>query len=185
MATRCNNAPIFNEEFYNTGPFLEPRPTHLHQGVDLATGSASPVYSMNSGTVAKAVYEGTAQGYGAYVVINGSDGNSFLYGDLQDNLQVSEGDSVSQGTLLGYCGNPAGTTSTGLHVHVEYQRSSIFHMFGVMNNPCEYMGIENVQNAGPYIFDGTPIPPEPPEPPEPEAKKKKKHYPWFILNNYR
>lgn len=184
MATACNNAPIINEEFYVTGAYLEPRPTHLHQGVDLATGSASPVYSMNSGVVAEAVSEGTALGYGAYIVINGSDGNSFLYGDLQDNLQVSAGDSVSQGTLLGYCGNPTGTTSTGLHVHVEYQRSSIFQKFGIMNNPCEYMGIENVAGSGPYIFKGKPIPPEPE--PEPTKTKKRKHYPWFIYNkNYR
>ena len=184
MATPCNNSPIINKEFYVTGAYLEPRPTHLHQGVDLATGSASPVYSMNAGVVAEAVSEGTALGYGAYVVINGNDNNSFLYGDLQDNLAVSEGDTVEQGTLLGYCGNPSGTTSTGLHVHVEYQRTSVFQKFGIMNNPCEYMGVENVAGSGPYIFDGTPIPPEPPEPIT--GTKKRKHYPWFILNkNYR
>lgn len=177
MASNCNNAPIFNENFYVTGAYLEPRPTHLHQGVDLATGTGSPVYSMNSGTVAKAVSEGTAQGYGAYVVIDGDDSNSFLYGDLQDNLQVSEGDTVTQGTLLGYCGNPEGTTSTGLHVHVEYQRNTPFVMFGVMNDPTEYMGIENVEGAGPYFFDGTPVTPEPSD-----EKSKKKNFPFFILN---
>ena len=38
------------------------------------------------------------------------------------------------------------------------------------------LGLKN-EEGGPYIFDGTPIPPTPPTP---VYKKKKKKFPWVL-----
>jgi murein DD-endopeptidase MepM/ murein hydrolase activator NlpD len=106
-------------------------------------------------------------GYGGLCIVWNTDNNDlWLYGDLSDNtVLVNVGDRVQQGQQISYEGNPSGTASTGLHVHLEKenQADGVFK-FGYANSidPTTGTGIENVVNySNVYIYDGTPVPPTP------------------------
>lgn len=101
-------------------------PTNVKDAGGSYTGNI-PVIAADGGYVAVASYT-DANGY--YVVIDhDGDGNlntgySTRYLHLQSNLQVSVGNTVIQGQLLGYMGNTGNpTTGTHLHFGVRYQDS--------------------------------------------------------------
>jgi murein DD-endopeptidase MepM/ murein hydrolase activator NlpD len=90
-----------------------PRWGRMHEGIDIAGGSGSPIRAAASGTVILAGWSG---GYGNLVVIDHGGGISTAYGH-NSSLAVSVGQHVSQGqTIAGM-----GTTghSTGVHCHFE------------------------------------------------------------------
>lgn len=145
---------------------------HIHAGIDLQTreayqtGIGQPVYSMSTGEVIR-VDQTDHTGYGALCIIRDTQDNyMWLYGDLSDNtVMVNVGDIVQQGQQISIEGNPSGTASTGLHVHMEKEINvdGQYH-FGYANtiNPVDGTGIENVVNySNVYIYDGTPVPPTP------------------------
>lgn len=185
----CNLAPFINYQFVVTGAWGEPRSGHIHAGIDLATlkGSpavAQPVYSMSDGVVTRVDQSDTGTGYGAMCIIwNTSNNDLWLYGDLGDNsIPLSVGQTVSRGQQVGVEGNPAGTASTGLHVHLEKENQSdgVFR-FGYANSidPTTGTGIANevYSTSGDiYIYDGTPVPPTP-------TATKKKKFPWVLYAN--
>ena len=184
---QANLAPFINQEFAVTGAWGEPRTGHIHAGVDLAsvgTGSVpQPIYSMSDGEVIRVDQSDTGTGYGALCIVwNHSNNDLWLYGDLSDNMVVAVvGTTIQQGQMIGYEGNPSGTTSTGLHVHMEKENQSdgIFK-FGYNNSidPLAGTGIANVvysTSGDTYIYDGTPIPPTPTE--------EKKRFPWVLYAN--
>ena len=162
MATECNLAPFINIDFYLTGAYGEVRPDHVHKGVDLSTGGQNAICSMNTGTCSLKSYD--AGGYGNYLIIKGDNGMGFLYGDL-NNVQINQGDRVTQGQIIAYEGNPP--ASTGYHVHMEQQDLTNHNWqytwdSNVFINPCLIMGIPNVVSyVNAYIYYGTPIPPTP------------------------
>ena len=162
-------APFINQEFVVTGAWGEQRPGHIHAGIDLASlgsgGVAKPVYSMSEGIVTRVDQTDQGTGYGAMVIIwNQSNNDLWLYGDLGDNsIPLSVGQTVQAGTQVGVEGNPGGTPSTGLHVHLEKENQSdgIFK-FGYNNSidPTTGTGILNevyTTSDEYYIYDGTPV----------------------------
>lgn len=164
-------APFINQEFVVTGAWGEPRSGHIHAGIDLAslgTGSnAQPIYSMSDGVVTRVDQTDQGTGYGAMCIIwNQSNNDLWLYGDLGDNsIPLTVGQTVQQGQQVGVEGNPSGTASTGLHVHLEKENQSdgIFK-FGYNNSidPTTGTGILNevyTTSDEYYIYDGTPVPP--------------------------
>lgn len=180
---QCNLAPFINQEFAVTGAWGEPRSGHIHAGIDLASvgsgGVAKPIYSMSEGVVTRVDQYDTGTGYGALCIIwNQTNNDLWLYGDLGDLTVVPYvGQQVQQGTLIGLEGNPAGTASTGLHVHLEKENQSdgVFK-FGYNNSidPTTGTGIQNVvytTSGDTYIFDGTPVPP---------TGAEKKRFPWVL-----
>lgn len=58
---------------------------------------------------------------GPFIIIQSSDGTTWLYGDLSPFSGLAVGDTVLQGQQLATEGNPAGTGSTGYHVHIELE----------------------------------------------------------------
>ena len=173
MAINVNLAPFINKEFLVTGAWGEQRPGHIHAGIDLQTreayqtGIGQPVYSMSNGIVTRVDQTNQGTGYGALCIVWNTDNNDlWLYGDLSDNtVLVNVGDRVLQGQQISIEGNPSGTASTGLHVHLEKenQADGVFK-FGYANSidPTTGTGIENVVNySNVYIYDGTPVPPTP------------------------
>lgn len=180
---QCNLAPFINQEFAVTGAWGEPRSGHIHAGIDLASvgsgGVAKPIYSMSEGIVTRVDQYDTGTGYGALCIIwNQTNNDLWLYGDLGDLTVVPYvGQQVQQGTLIGLEGNPSGTASTGLHVHLEKENQSdgVFK-FGYNNSidPTTGTGIQNVvytTSGDTYIFDGTPVPP---------TSTEKKKFPWVL-----
>ena len=180
---QCNLAPFINQEFAVTGAWGEPRSGHIHAGIDLAsvgTGSVpQPIYSMSGGEVIRVDQTDQGTGYGAMCIVWNHDNNDlWLYGDLSDNMVVAVlGQTIQQGQMIGYEGNPSGTASTGLHVHLEKenQPDGVFK-FGYVNsiNPVSGTGIENVvytTSGDTYIYDGTPVPP---------TLSKQNKFPWVL-----
>lgn len=101
----------------------------LHNGVDLAISSGTPIYASKSGVVTTATNH---YSYGNYVTINHMDGYSTLYAHMT-YFVVSEGDYVDQGQVIGYVGSTG--YSTGPHLH--------FTIFcnGSTENPMNYISL--------------------------------------------
>lgn len=90
-------------------------------GYDLSTGGINNVYNMYDGYVIYVNETGAGSGYGPNIIIQSTDGMTWLYGDLSPFSGFNVGDFVQQGQYIATEGNPAGTSSTGYHVHIELE----------------------------------------------------------------
>ncbi len=99
----------------------------MHTGIDIGAGYGASVYAAMGGTVIMADYNG---GYGNCVVIDHGGGFSTLYGHMS-YIEVSDGESVEQGELLGEVGSTG--NSTGPHLHFETR------IGGSAENPMRYL----------------------------------------------
>lgn len=165
MATQCTLAPFINQEFYITGTWGEPRTGHLHAGLDLSTGGQNNVYNMKDGYVIYQDPNGTSgSGYGPYIIIQSTDGTTWLYGDLEPFSAFSSNEFLTQGQYISKEGNPSGTSSTGYHVHIELEilsfGQSFLYGYNNSSDPATPLGLPNTI-GGPYIYTGQPIPPQP------------------------
>lgn len=103
-------------------------PVSYHMAVDIANRAAPPVAAGDGGTV---VFAGCVKyGYGCHVIINHGDGFQTLYGHLQ-SFNVSAGQSVGRGQVIGRMGSTG--RSSGTHLHFEVRRN------GVAVNPLSYL----------------------------------------------
>ncbi|MGM9662877.1 MAG: murein hydrolase activator EnvC family protein [Oscillospiraceae bacterium] len=85
-----------------------------HKGVDIAgVGYTSKVLAAKAGTV---IISQKGSSYGNYVVISHGSGNTTLYAHLSQR-NVSVGDKVNQGDVIGITGSTG--NSTGPHLHFE------------------------------------------------------------------
>ena len=85
----------------------------MHEGIDIAVGSGTPVVSAAAGTV---IVAGWLGGYGNLVVVDHGNGIATAYGH-NSTVTVGTGQYVAQGQLIAYSGNTG--NSTGPHVHFE------------------------------------------------------------------
>ncbi len=85
----------------------------MHEGIDLGAGFGTPIRAAAAGTIINAGWLG---GYGNLVVIDHGGGISTAYGH-QSSIAVGNGQSVSQGQVIGYVGSTG--HSTGPHLHFE------------------------------------------------------------------
>ncbi|MBR1660249.1 MAG: peptidoglycan DD-metalloendopeptidase family protein [Oscillospiraceae bacterium] len=90
--------------------------TRFHSGTDIGAQYGTPVTAAASGTVITAVVDYGTTGYGTYVAIYHPNGTTTLYGHMS-SLAVSQGQSVSQGQVIGYVGSTG--AATGPHLHFE------------------------------------------------------------------
>ena len=86
-----------------------------HSGTDIAASYGSAIYAAASGTVTVAGGN-DPYGYGNYVVIYHPNGTTSLYAHMS-SVAVKEGQTVSQGQVIGYVGSTG--ASTGPHLHFE------------------------------------------------------------------
>ncbi len=106
------------------------RPDLRHFGVDFAGAQGNAVYATDAGTV---VYSGWNDwGYGWLVIIDHGNGWQSLYAHLSQ-INVSCGQNVGQGDLIGLVGMTGGT-STGPHLHFELMNSILGYV-----NPLDYL----------------------------------------------
>ncbi|MFH0804388.1 MAG: peptidoglycan DD-metalloendopeptidase family protein [Candidatus Zambryskibacteria bacterium] len=89
---------------------------HGYNGVDLAAPIGTPLLASADGEVIIARAGGWNGGYGNYIVIRHSNGTQTLYAHAS-KINVSAGDSVKQGNVIGSVGTSG--KSTGPHVHFE------------------------------------------------------------------
>lgn len=89
---------------------------HGRNGIDLGAPIGTPVLASADGTVLTALGSGYNGGYGLYVVIRHPNGTQTLYAHLSQ-VNVTAGDRVSKGEVIGRVGNTG--RSTGPHLHFE------------------------------------------------------------------
>lgn len=98
-----------------------------HTGLDLAVSLGTSIYSIASGTVTSASYQGS---YGNLIIIDHGNGVQSYYAHC-NSINVSVGDSVTADTVIGTVGSTG--NSTGPHLHLEIRIN------GVAYNPQNYL----------------------------------------------
>lgn len=88
----------------------------MHQGVDLACNTGSPVYATGDAVVQQSSLGLPTTGYGQMLLLQHKFGYQTRYAHLSRRL-VNVGDTVKRGDLIGLIGNTGG--STGPHLHYE------------------------------------------------------------------
>jgi murein DD-endopeptidase MepM/ murein hydrolase activator NlpD len=111
------NAPVTSGYGYRFHPILKRR--KLHTGIDFGAPYGVPIKAADSGIVILASYN---RGYGKCVIIDHGNGYQTLYGHCS-SLAVSEGQTVSKGSIIGYVGSTG--MSTGPHLHWEVRRNGV------------------------------------------------------------
>lgn len=100
----------------------------FHLGIDIAAGYGDPIYASDSGV---AVFAGWNNwGYGNLVVIDHGNGWQTMYAHLSQ-WNVSCGQSVQQGAIVGLAGSTG--NSSGPHLHFE------MNFNGSRPNPWNYL----------------------------------------------
>jgi murein DD-endopeptidase MepM/ murein hydrolase activator NlpD len=103
-----------------------PRWGGFHPGIDIAAPYGAPIHAAKAGVVILASYYG---GYGNFVLVDHGGGIVTGYAH-QSSMAVSQGQSVSQGQVIGYEGSTG--YSTGPHLHFEVRVN------GTASNPRAY-----------------------------------------------
>ena len=126
----ADKASLYSRYMYDGGMFTWPAPSYtrisdnygmrmhptlhvekMHNGIDLAAPSGSPVLAAYNGTVVAADYNSTM---GNYIMINHGGGLYTIYMHCSA-LYVSKGQDVTSGTKIGAVGSTG--RSTGPHLH--------------------------------------------------------------------
>lgn len=90
---------------------------HGNNAVDIANSCGTPIYAAASGLVIEAKGDNQYNGgYGNFIKIQHPNGVVTVYAHLSE-LEVKEGQSVDQGTMIGRMGNTG--KATGCHLHFE------------------------------------------------------------------
>ena len=91
--------------------------SRMHQGVDFAAPTGTPIYAVTDGVV---TYAGWHGGHGNFVKLSHSGGLGTGYGHMS-RIAVSSGERVRRGEVIGYVGSTG--LSTGPHLHYEVYRN--------------------------------------------------------------
>ena len=98
------------------------RPELAHYGVDFAGSLGNAIYAVDAGTV---VYAGWNDwGYGNMIILDHGNGWQSLYGHLSQ-INVSCGQSVGQGDIIGLMGSTGHSTGPHLHFELSYNGTYI------------------------------------------------------------
>jgi murein DD-endopeptidase MepM/ murein hydrolase activator NlpD len=120
------------------GPVVVRRALLMHQGVDFAAESGTPIHAAAAGTVTGARPNG---GYGNWIEISHDGGLQTVYGHLSAFApDLVEGAWVERGQLIGFVGTTG--RSTGPHLHFE------LHHDGVPTNPVVHPAVRRLQMRG-------------------------------------
>ena len=85
-----------------------------HTGLDFNGSEGQPIMAIASGVVTSVGYDGS---YGNKTVVTLDDGTEIWYCH-QSGYEVSDGDTVSAGEVIGYIGSTGNVTGSHLHVEV-------------------------------------------------------------------
>ncbi|MGH7005808.1 MAG: M23 family metallopeptidase, partial [Alphaproteobacteria bacterium] len=113
MRTPIDGARLSSGFGYRRHPILGY--SKLHQGVDFAAPSGTPIYAAGAGQIEKL---GWAGGYGNSITIRHTKEYSTLYGHMSGFAPgMAPGKRVKQGDIIGFVGSTG--MSTGPHLHYE------------------------------------------------------------------
>ena len=110
---------------YRTDPFTKKKT--WHNGIDISSQKGTPVYAPAKGVVSFKGYKG---GLGNLLEISHGSGLKTRYGHLE-KFNVSKGQRVKRGDLIGYVGNTGRSTAPHLHYEIHKEDKAI--------NPMQYI----------------------------------------------
>lgn len=137
-------------------------PDSLHNGLDIGgIENSTNIIAAKSGIVVSIIDDkggncvvGDAScggGYGNYIILQHTDGNYTVYAHMsQGTLTVKNGDSVSQGQVIGKMGNTG--RSTGNHLHFEVRVGG--NDYNSAQDPLLFISAENPRKtsmAGDFV----------------------------------
>jgi murein DD-endopeptidase MepM/ murein hydrolase activator NlpD len=97
----------------------------MHEGIDIAASSGTPIHAAAAGTV---IHAGWLGGYGNLVVVDHGDGLSTAYAHASAIL-VGLGQRVSQGETLSLVGSTGNSSGPHLHFEVRVNGSAVDPLF--------------------------------------------------------
>lgn len=103
----------------------------MHEGIDLSGTIGAPIKSTANGIV---VFAGQNQGYGNVIKIQHEHGYMTVYAHLS-KIQVSNGQLVHAGDIIGSLGSTGRSTGPHLHYEVRYNNMPV--------NPTSYLSLEH------------------------------------------
>ena len=111
----------------------------FHKGVDIGSPDGTPVHAPADGRVIKAAM---GNGYGREIQIDHGNGITTVYGHLQ-GWNVTAGQEVVKGEVIGFVGHSGRTTGSHLHYEVQVRGTAV--------NPHKYLRTTMAQlgNGGP------------------------------------
>ena len=109
-----------------------------HEGIDLDAAGGTPIYAARPGVVRYATYH---YSFGNYVVIDHDGGYTTEYYHMMELPEVTAGETVKAGQIIGYCGTTGDSTGDHLHYEVWYN--------GAHQDPAIYLGLRG--------YDGMPV----------------------------
>jgi murein DD-endopeptidase MepM/ murein hydrolase activator NlpD len=138
-------APVKAEvsDVFGTTRTINGKVQSVHQGLDYAVPTGTPVRALNGGTVLLArslFFEGNC------VVINHGQGLLTLYMHLS-KIEVNEGERVQTGQVLGLSGGTGRATGPHLHIAVRWQ--------GTYLDPSKILGM-HISDPSSHIVSSTP-----------------------------
>lgn len=104
-----------------------------HKGIDIPAPTGTPIYAAASGTIVAMLSPAASGGAGYYTKIN-HDGKGLITEYMHQskfNPNLSVGDKVKKGDIIGYVGSTG--NSTGPHLHFGVMVN------GVNQNPLNYV----------------------------------------------
>jgi murein DD-endopeptidase MepM/ murein hydrolase activator NlpD len=111
-----------------TSPF-GPRWGRMHNGIDIAASSGTPIRAVDDGSIALVQSEAESGGYGNFTCVDHGGGLASCYAH-QSSMAITSG-SVSQGDIIGYVGCTG--SCYGDHLHFEIRVN------GVATDPLAYL----------------------------------------------
>lgn len=117
-------------------PILGSGEGEFHKGVDIGSPDGTPVHAPAGGRVIKA---GLGSGYGREIEIDHGNGIITVYGHLSA-YNVTDGETVVKGQVIGYVGHSGRTTGSHLHYEVQVRGTAV--------NPHKYLRTTMAQLGG-------------------------------------
>jgi murein DD-endopeptidase MepM/ murein hydrolase activator NlpD len=117
-------------------PILGGGEGEFHKGVDIGSPDGTPVHAPADGRVVKA---GPGTGYGREIEIDHGNGIVTLYGHLS-GYDVTVGEQVVKGQVIGFVGHSGRTTGSHLHYEVQVRGTAV--------NPHKYLRTTMAQLGG-------------------------------------
>lgn len=99
----------------------------FHAGIDIAAPTGTPIVATADGIV---IFSGYVRGYGYVVIIYHGYGYTTVYAHMS-GMEVSAGEVVAKGKVIGYVGRTG--RATGPHLHYEVLK------YGIRQNPILYL----------------------------------------------
>ena len=121
---------VITAHYGNIEPVYEGFPSSWHSGIDITGEQGDSVYAANNGVV---VEKTESTSYGNYILIKHSDNLYTLYAHMSSFANVSVGDTVTAGQVIGYVGMTG--AAAGPHLHFEIRTCE---EYSCAVNPVDY-----------------------------------------------